>query len=153
MAPRDIEEDTLLIVQCLFDDDEVLDRCGQIETDGSMSDDDFDPVIIADKLRQLADEYNDEKMEPLIKALHQATANQAVQVFGEAVETLCLASSQPELSSELQLLRASVALGRYVKNNSPQLKSKVAGAMATFLNTRVVGWVRDQGGWVQVTNA
>ena len=84
----------------------------------------------------------------VVSVVTSAVLHQAVQVFGEAVETLCLASSQRELSSELQLLRASVALGRYVKNNSPQLKSKVAGAMATFLNTRVVGWVRDQGGWV-----
>ena len=84
----------------------------------------------------------------LLSVVTSAVLHQAMQVFGEAVETLCRASSQPELSSELQLLKASVALGRYVKNNSPQLKSKVAGAMATFLNTRLVGWVRDQGGWV-----
>lgn len=49
MAPRDIEKDTLLIIQCLFDDDEVLDRYGQIETDGPMSDG-IDPYLFCSSL-------------------------------------------------------------------------------------------------------
>lgn len=154
MSPR-IEEHTLEIIKCLFEDANLKLRSGsgEIETDGK-NEDDFDAVIIADKLRQLADEYDEERIQPLINALQRAAADQAVKAFGDAVEILCQSpvATRAEVASEMQLLKASVALGLYVKKKSPDLRSKVERAMAVFLNTRVVGWVRDQGGWEQVAS-
>lgn len=50
----------------------------------------------------------------------------------------------------MQLIRASIAFGLYVKKSSPELKSKVQNAMAAFLNRRVGSWIAENGGWVSV---
>lgn len=67
------------------------------------------------------------------------------------METLCAsyASWGAGVAQELQLIRASVALGLYLKRNSPAHKDKVKNAMTTFLNSRVSTWVDQQGGWVR----
>lgn len=76
---------------------------------------------------------------------------QAVEeAFSSCVEAVCQAPviANPEVAPEVQLLKASVAFGLYVKKCYPELKDKVQSAMAMFLNRRVEPWVVQQGGWV-----
>ncbi|KAM4588133.1 uncharacterized protein PAE49_002707 [Odontesthes bonariensis] len=160
MAPTevDIEWQTNAIIHFLLDDEGTLEPRhlqsadeGQYETDGG---DDFDPVLIADKLRTIADSMNDDvKFQAALSGLKQAAAKEAVEAaFSKSVEALCEthASKGTEVAPEMQLIKASVAFGLYVKKSSPELINKVQGAMATFLNRRVGAWVQQQGGWTKV---
>ncbi|XP_038154068.1 uncharacterized protein LOC119791820 isoform X2 [Cyprinodon tularosa] len=120
----------------------------EVESDGP--EDDFDPVLVADKLRTVADALNEEKIKPLLKEMSKAAANEAVDAaFSKAVETICESYSckGADVAPEMQLINATVALGLYVKKVSPDLKRKVQGAMTNFLNNRVSAWVVEQGGW------
>lgn len=74
----------------------------------------------------------------------------AEAAFSHGVEALCQTqvSQSAEVTSEMQLIRASAALGLYVIKSSPDLKNKVCHAMNAFLNSRVRRWVTQQGGWV-----
>uniref|UniRef100_A0A8C2Z348 Uncharacterized protein n=1 Tax=Cyclopterus lumpus TaxID=8103 RepID=A0A8C2Z348_CYCLU len=100
----------------------------------------FDPVLIAHKLRTVADALNDDVT---FKALEAA--------FSQGVEAFCQTqvSQKAEVVSEMQLIRASVALGLYVKKTSPELKHTIQSVMTTFLTRRVGPWVTLQGGWVR----
>lgn len=82
----------------------------------------------------------------IVSSLHQA----AEAAFSHGVKALCTPQvAQPaEVSSELQLIRASAALGRFVVKSCPNLKNKVHRTMTAFLNRRVGTWVAQQGGWV-----
>lgn len=76
---------------------------------------------------------------------------QAVEAaFSRSVEHLCQshAAQMAEVAPEMQLIRASVAFGLFVKHSCPELKSKVQEAMTSFLNSRVESWVAQKGGWV-----
>ncbi|CAK6955825.1 hypothetical protein D5F01_LYC02658 [Scomber scombrus] len=144
MAPTtadQIERQTTEILKYLFDDEEShtprqFDNC--IETDGP-EDDSFDPVLIADKLRTVADALNEDAID---------------QAFSTGVEAVCQASvfQTAEVAPEIQLLKASVAFGLYVTKSYPELKNKVQNAMAVFLNRRVEPYVAQQGGWNKVSN-
>lgn len=71
--------------------------------------------------------------------------------FIQGVEALCKnpVSQRAEVAPEMQLIKASVAFGLYVKKSSPELKNKVQSAMTAFLTRRVGPWVAQQGGWVR----
>ncbi|TNN32792.1 hypothetical protein EYF80_057044 [Liparis tanakae] len=168
MAPTDaatLEWQTDQIVKCLLQDEDehahahvpVLHGCyafdAELEVDGPSSQSDegpFDPVLIAHKLRSVADVLNDDAaFRAAVNELQGAAAREALEAaFGLGVEALCRLSQQPEVASELQLIRASVALGLYVKKTSPELRTKVQGAMSAFLSRRVGAWVTRQGGWM-----
>lgn len=168
MAPSEahVEWQTCEIIRCLFEDDDVKSRTlygfserdsgleGSIESDSAVADD-FDPVLIADKLRSVADSLNDDvRFKAALTGLKKAAAQEAVNAaFDLGVLTLCETnvSQGAEVTSEIQLIRASVAFGLYVKKSSPELKNKVQSAMMAFLNRRVSGWVSQQGGWDKVT--
>lgn len=145
MAPN-LYQQTNSIVFCLLDDEA---NC--FETDGPGDDDGFDPVKIAAKLREIGDDYDETRIQPLIRDLKLASGRQQVEAaFGSGVEALCQSwavSGRSEVASEKELLRASVALGLYVKRNCPDLLGGVQGAMATFVNTRLGNWITSQGGW------
>ncbi|XP_071381731.1 bcl-2-like protein 15, partial [Centroberyx affinis] len=161
MVPKDVvEKQTYSIISYLLDDEHIQsgfrDADCQIETDGpEQSDDKFDPVLIADKLRAVADEMmNDDKFKAALGKLQQAAAEEATEAmeaaFSQSVEALCRApvSQKGEVVAEMQLIKASVALGLYVKKKAPELKHSVRGAMNAFLNNRIGDWVAQQGGWV-----
>ncbi|XP_061076160.1 bcl-2-like protein 15 isoform X1 [Conger conger] len=116
--------------------------------------DPFDPVLIADKLRELGDDYDEKVIQPLINNVRQAAADQVVQAFGDSVDGLCRSwvGQGTEVVSEMQLLKASVTLGLYVKNRCPDLVSTVQNAMGAFVNTRLGNWVEQQGGWDEVAS-
>lgn len=70
--------------------------------------------------------------------------------FSHGVDALCEAhsSKSAEIAPEMQLIKASVAFGLYVKKSAPELKTAVQTALVSFLNRRVGSWVNQKGGWV-----
>eukprot|EP00063_Salmo_salar_P014548 XP_013989383.1 PREDICTED: uncharacterized protein LOC106566081 [Salmo salar] len=154
MSPRDIEQQTFDIISCFFEEEQkpVCHRTGDggIESDGPGDDDGFDPVLIADKLRELADDFDVTFIQPHIRKLQEAVADKAVEEFARSVDSLC-AAQRAEVAPEMQLLRASMALGLYIKKTCPDLRPTIQSCMAAFINTRLAGWINQQGGWDQVT--
>ncbi|KAL6111697.1 bcl2l15 [Pungitius sinensis] len=162
MAPTAaFEWQTDQIVKCLLgDEDEVCaQRCiySDLETDGPTStsdDDNFDPVIIADKLRTVADSLNaDAQFKAVLGELKQAVAREALETaFSNGVDVICQTPvcQKAEVFPEMQLIRASVALSLYVRKSSPELKNTIQGVMSAFLSRRVGPWVMQQGGWDKV---
>ncbi|KAJ7998897.1 hypothetical protein DPEC_G00209740 [Dallia pectoralis] len=153
MAPQNIDNQTLDILSCLFDEEaEVGFRTrGTIQTDGGVDDDDdFDPVVIADKLREVADHLDKEFLKPHIKIIQQAAADKMVEEFGRSVDSLCSShvAQKLEVAPEFQLLKASMALGLYVRKTCPDLKDSIQITMAAFIKSRLAGWISRQGGWV-----
>ncbi|CAB1443523.1 unnamed protein product [Pleuronectes platessa] len=158
MAPTDkhtFEWQTSEIIKCLLDDDEKDSgnrsfEANELVTDGP---DDFDPVLIADKLREVADSLNDDiTFKAALNDLKKAAAQEAAEAaFSHGVEALCKVAQSSDLAPEIQLIRASVALGCYVKKSCPELKNKLQRAMTAFLNRRVGPWVDQQGGWDAVS--
>ncbi|KAG7477768.1 hypothetical protein MATL_G00073130 [Megalops atlanticus] len=156
MAPKNIEHQTIQIINCLFEkysSESVRYRC-MVEPDGVTDEDSFDPVLIADKLRELADNYDDTVIQPLIKNVQQAAADQVVAAFSRSVDSLCQSwvVERAEVAPEKQILKASIMLGLYVKKHCPDLTGIVQGAMGDFLNTRLASWVAQQGGWDEVAS-
>nr|XP_046168088.1 bcl-2-like protein 2 [Oncorhynchus gorbuscha] len=154
MSPRDIEQQTFDIISCFFEEEQnpVCFRkvYRDIESDGPGDDDGFDPVVIADKLRELGDDFDVKFIQPHIRKLQQAVADKAVEEFARTVDSLC-AAQRAEVAPEMQLLKASMALGLYVKKTCPDLRATIQSCMTAFINTRLAGWITQQGGWDQVT--
>ncbi|XP_069013400.1 bcl-2-like protein 15 [Embiotoca jacksoni] len=165
MAPTElhVEWQTHLIIKYLLEDeDEVNVRRldpGVVEPDSvveldSEHVDSFDPVVIADKLRSVADALNDnirfrDALTDIKKAASQETLEAA---FSHGVDAVCqtYTSQRSEVAPEMQLIRATVAFALHVKKSSPELKNKIKNAMNAFLNRRVGPWVTQQGGWDKV---
>ncbi|XP_036389965.1 bcl-2-like protein 15 [Megalops cyprinoides] len=153
MAPRDIQEQTALIIRCLFDDSPASFRnMSDIEPDGTGDDDDFDPVIIADQLRKLGDDFEEKFIQPLIKDVQQAAANQVETAFSNSVQSLCKTwvAKGADVAPEMRMLRASISLGLYVKSNYPEMIGVIQNAMTSFINNHVAPWVDQVGGWDNV---
>ncbi|CAJ1051656.1 hypothetical protein EXN66_Car005336 [Xyrichtys novacula] len=159
MAPPSeaiVEWQTSQIIKYLLaDDDEIEERRSHddmIEADGPG--DDFDPVIIADKLRSVGDALSEDyRFKAAMTELKKAAAQEAAEAaFSCGVEALCQSqvAQKAEVSPEMQLIRASVAFGLYIKKSSPDLRNKVQSTMIAFLNRRVGTWVTQQGGWDKV---
>ncbi|AWP03096.1 putative bcl-2-like protein 15 [Scophthalmus maximus] len=158
MAPTDrdtLERQTSDIIRCLLEDEHVLSCRGldaSVEIDSA--DPCFDPVLIADKLRDVADSLNDDvTFRAALNDLKRAAAQEAAEAaFSHGVEALCKTrvSQGAEVAQEMQLIRASVDFGLYIKKSYPELKNKVQSAMTSFLNRRVGTWVAEQGGWDRV---
>ncbi|XP_072558418.1 bcl-2-like protein 15 [Paramormyrops kingsleyae] len=162
MAPRIVEEQTKMIINCLFEDAMVKFQCmerGFTEADGIIaqcaggSEDAFDPKLIAEKLRSLGDDYDETVLQPLMNELQKAAVDKMQTAFKSSVEHLCESwvTQSGGVAVEPQLLKAAITLGLYVKKKSPDLSAVVQGAMATFINTNLANWVFQQGGWAQVT--
>ncbi|XP_007247792.2 bcl-2-like protein 15 [Astyanax mexicanus] len=149
MAPRDFEEETFIIISCLFQDE----RDTFLETDGP-EDDDSDAARIAAKLRELGDHYDETVIQPLIKEVQSAAKDQVLTAFSNSVETLCKTwvAERPEVASEKQLLKASITLALYMKKNCPDMTRTVQSAMNSFINNRLANWIIQQGGWEQASS-
>uniref|UniRef100_A0A8C7Y117 Bcl-2-like protein 15 n=1 Tax=Oryzias sinensis TaxID=183150 RepID=A0A8C7Y117_9TELE len=111
--------------------------------------DDFDPVLVADKLRTIGDALNNDPLS-YIHFLIKCVLQTLEAAFSHSVEALCetYSATAAEVAPEIQLIKTSVALGVYVAKTAPELKSKVQNALSSFLSNRVSGWVTQQGGWV-----
>ncbi|CAN9512350.1 unnamed protein product [Ophioblennius macclurei] len=158
MAPTavNVERQTNLIIKCLFDDAVDFRQLDDgLEVDGPADeDDDFDPALVADKLRRIGDALvEDPRFSAALSDLKKAAAQEGMEAaFGHSVDVL--RKTQPHLSAEvipeMQLIRASVAIGLYVKKSVPELISKVQSVMGPFLNRQVGSWIAEQGGWDRV---
>lgn len=147
MAPRNIELQTRAIIACLFDEGVRFRRqdSDYLETDGAGddSDDEFDPVPIAEKLKQVADGLmTDPRFQDVKKELLSATTDHVVrEVFSKNVEALCRA--QPaEVAPEIQMTRTAIALGLFLKKNLPHLGNKVQNIVLSYVRQNV-----GEGGW------
>ncbi|KAL4645814.1 bcl-2-like protein 15-like [Arapaima gigas] len=149
MSPRSTQEQTKIIIHCLFEDLKNWDEL--TEPDG-FQEDSFDPALIAEKLRKLGDDYEEQVIQPLMKEIQKAAADKVQTTFVKSVEQLCeqWLTETAEVAPERLLLKASIMLGLYAKRNCPDLSTVVQDTMATFINARVAPWVSQQGGWGQV---
>ncbi|XDV51911.1 hypothetical protein PO909_020703, partial [Leuciscus waleckii] len=111
----------------------------------------FDPAKIASKLRELGDDYDEKVIQPLMKNVQRAAADQVVTVFTDSVDSMCKmwVVERAEVASEKQLLKAAITLGVYVKETCPDMTNVVEVAMTGFINNRLTNWIAEQGGWVR----
>ncbi|KAM6947020.1 uncharacterized protein PEZ65_000718 [Lycodopsis pacificus] len=159
-APLTVEWQTEQIIKCLFEDedeDDIKSRtfCDDLEVDSARSDEDtFDPVLTADILKKVSDAMKDDvEFKAALTGLTQAVAEEAMEMmFSRGVDAICKTRvcQQPEVSSEMQLINASVAFGLYLKKSSPQLKMNIQRVMSAFITNRVGPWLAQQGGWGKV---
>ncbi|KAJ3603306.1 hypothetical protein NHX12_031048 [Muraenolepis orangiensis] len=143
MDEQRVAKQTSEVVRCLFED--VCQPCC-IETD---SGDSFDPVPIANKLKEISDQLveDTEFQKALLefkKAQHEQKAMDAA--FSQAVDRVCPPLSA-EVTPEMQLIKAAVSLGLYINSQAPKLNREIQRAMNSFLNLRVGQFVAQQGGW------
>ncbi|XP_051967705.1 bcl-2-like protein 15 [Xyrauchen texanus] len=150
MAPADIQQQTYAVISCLLQNERDFDM---VEHDGPEDENAFDPVTIASKLRELGDDYDEKVIQPLIKNVQKAAANQVVTAFADSVDSLCKSwvVERAEVASEKQLLKAAVTLGLVMKKNCPDMTNVIEVAMAGFVNNRLTNWIAEQGGWVSVS--
>lgn len=76
---------------------------------------------------------------------------QAIEAaFSHTVKTVCQSGVplSPEVSPELQMLKASAALGRLVAKSCPDLRAQIFDTMNAFITRNLGGWITQQGGWV-----
>lgn len=152
MAPTDIQNQTYTIIQCLLRD---VYYDANVEHDGQEDENSFDAVKIASKLRELGDDYDEKFIQPLIKNVQNAAADQMVSAFSDSVDNLCKmwVVERAEVASEKQLLKAAVTMGLVLKKNCPDMTSVIEAAMARFVNNRLTSWIAQQGGWVSVSKS
>ncbi|KAK7877441.1 hypothetical protein WMY93_031861 [Mugilogobius chulae] len=158
-----VEQQTFELLGCLFKDDSVNSpqfllgglHSDDIETD-SPGDDTFDAARIADQLRQVADALNkDPRFQEKLTEFKKAAAHEALeQALSSGVDALVQTQvgHKAEVSPELQLIKASVALGLYMKKTCPDVRGQLQSAIGNFLNQRVGQWVTQQGGWGRVAS-
>ncbi|XP_052424595.1 bcl-2-like protein 15 [Carassius gibelio] len=150
MAAAEIQRQTYVVIHCLLQNDTYSDM---VECDGTGDENSFDPVKIASKLRELGDDYDERVIQPLMKNVQKAAADQVVTAFSDSVDSLCntWVMERAEVASEKQLLKAAITLGLLMKKNCPDMINVVEFAMMGFVNNRLTGWIAEQGGWVSVS--
>ncbi|XP_016150896.1 bcl-2-like protein 15 [Sinocyclocheilus grahami] len=150
MAAAGIQKQTYHVIHCLLQNERDVDM---VETDGPEDENSFDPVKIAHKLRELGDDYDEKVIQPLMKNVQGAAADQVVTVFSDSVDSLCKmwVVERAEVASEKQLLKAAITLGLFMKKNCPAMTNVVEVAMMGFVNNRLTNWIAEQGGWVSVS--
>ncbi|XP_026076785.1 bcl-2-like protein 15 isoform X1 [Carassius auratus] len=149
MAAAGIQTQTYHVIHCLLQNEHDI---NMMETDGPEDDNSFDPVKIASKLRELGDDYDEKVIQPLMKNVQSASADQVLTVFSDSVDSLCKTwvVERAEVVSEKQLLKAAITLGLFMKKNCPSMTNVVEDAMMGFVNNRLTNWIAEQGGWVSV---
>ncbi|XP_066559765.1 bcl-2-like protein 15 [Amia ocellicauda] len=162
MAPRDLEQQTLLIVHFLFEEPTESNRC-LMRDEGMVADstddsDTFDPVLIAEKLRTLGDDYNEKVIKPhmdkFVKEARTAAVDKVTEAFCSTVDSMgqVWAAESGSIRQEKYLLKATVMLGLYASKNCPNLSRPIQAAVTQFLNTRLGSWISGQGGWEEVAS-
>ncbi|KAJ0023637.1 hypothetical protein NQD34_003536 [Periophthalmus magnuspinnatus] len=143
MAPQleQVQAQTLDVLNYLFNDFELTDRCNcQIDGDIETDSDDFDPVLIADKLREVADALNaNPKFQAQLSKLKQTAAQEALDAaLTQGIDTLVQSQvgQRTEVAPELQLIKAAVAFGLYLKKTCPNLSSQLQPSIGNFINQR-----------------
>ncbi|NXK50420.1 B2L15 protein, partial [Chauna torquata] len=173
-AMKTFEEQTACVVEALFHDllneDGSDYRCLQADSGGSVqsageSSSDFDPVIIASRLRQIGDQCNMDfervssqvvaevltgKVKDTLSCL--ALSLLFMEKFGAAVDSLSRSWSaqNPEMVYERAFLSVSVKLMMYVleKVSAEVCRSQLITVINE--NTQVKNYIEACGGWVSV---
>ncbi|KAI4884821.1 hypothetical protein NFI96_021001 [Prochilodus magdalenae] len=116
---------------------------------GLFMSDDFDPLTIAKKLRELGDHYDENVIQPLMKDVRAAAQDQVKTTFCNSVENLSKmwVTESAEVAPEKQLLKATITLAVYMRNNCPDMTDVIKEAASTIINTRLSSWILQQGGW------
>uniref|UniRef100_A0A8C2U621 BCL2 like 15 n=1 Tax=Coturnix japonica TaxID=93934 RepID=A0A8C2U621_COTJA len=144
-AMRSFEEQTACIVEALFDD--LLNEDGahfrSLQTD-SGEPSDFDPVIIASRLRQIGDQCNMDFERISSQILRD------VEKFGAAVDSLCKrwSDQNPELVYERAFLSVSVKLMMFILKKGAANFNPGHLVKAINENTQVKNYIEARGGWV-----
>ncbi|XP_026076786.1 bcl-2-like protein 15 isoform X2 [Carassius auratus] len=140
MAAAGIQTQTYHVIHCLLQNEHDI---NMMETDGPED---------ASKLRELGDDYDEKVIQPLMKNVQSASADQVLTVFSDSVDSLCKTwvVERAEVVSEKQLLKAAITLGLFMKKNCPSMTNVVEDAMMGFVNNRLTNWIAEQGGWVSV---
>ncbi|NXJ14930.1 B2L15 protein, partial [Odontophorus gujanensis] len=170
-AMRTFEEQTACVVEALIGDllneDGVSFRCLQTDSGGSVQFEeeppsDFDPVIIASRLRRIGDQCNMDFERVSSQVLNEVLTGKvkeslsclalgcSVEKFGAAVESLSRrwSDQNPEMVYERAFLSVSVKLMVYI------VKKGLGSAIATHLikainqNAQVKNYIEACGGWV-----
>lgn len=112
----------------------------------------FDPVVIANYLRDLGDKYNEDLEEPARNIIAEAV-NKKVEKFGETVESLSRTwQSYYGLQYEKAFLAASVKLFVYLAQKAPNIAQSSLLTQTISGNPEVRQYIEHQGGWENIGN-
>ncbi|XP_055510771.1 BH3-interacting domain death agonist-like [Leucoraja erinacea] len=150
----DLREQTAIIIDHLLDPD--FWSC-LLEADC----DSPDPISeeekilkVAQCLRAFGDQYNDmiqEQMKEFKPRLTELKNNQASEGFSRMVTELSnsrvLCTHAEQLGPEMNVLRTTVILGMYISKEVPELLPRIKDAMVNYINTNLLTWIRQSGGW------
>ncbi|OXB56459.1 hypothetical protein ASZ78_004557, partial [Callipepla squamata] len=154
---RTFEEQTACVVEALISDllheDEVSFRCLQTDSGGSVQFEeeppsDFDPVIIASRLRQIGDQCNMD-FERVSSEVVREVLTGKVEKFGAAVESLSRrwSDQNPELVYERAFLSVSVKLMAYILKKGVAMVDPSHLIKAINQNAQVKNYIEARGGW------
>lgn len=59
-----------------------------------------------------------------------------------------LCTHAEQLGPEMNVLRTTVILGMYISKEVPELLPRIKDAMVNYINTNLLTWIRQSGGWV-----
>ncbi|NXI73555.1 B2L15 protein, partial [Anseranas semipalmata] len=156
-AMKTFEEQTVCVVEALFYDllneDESDYRCLQADSGGSVrsageSPSDFDPVIIASRLRQIGDQCNLDFERVSSQVLAEVLTGK-MEKFEAAVDSLSRSWSDqnPELAYERAFLSVSVKLMMYVLKKVPAVVHPRQLITVINGNAQVKNYIEACGGW------
>ncbi|XP_021232657.1 bcl-2-like protein 15 isoform X1 [Numida meleagris] len=159
---RTFEEQTACVVEALFDDllndDETDFRCLQTDSGGSVQSEEespsyFDPVIIANRLRQIGDQCNMDFERVSSQVLREVLMGQ-MEKFGAAVDALSRrwSDQNPELVYERAFLSVSVKLMMYILKKGAAQVNPSHLIKAINENVQVKNYIEACGGWEKLDN-
>ncbi|XP_069489468.1 bcl-2-like protein 15 [Ambystoma mexicanum] len=162
MKPRTFAEQTEEVVQALFAEfsghhaaeQTVFNRDLVVDSaTGEEQEDDFDPYIVASRLRSIGDQL-DAELAGCAQQLITETAKERLQEgFSEAVRSLSTTwvSASPEMGAEKCLMKAAVNLALYLSRKAPTLAAAMHSTLTNFLTSPELStFVQHQGGWMEV---
>ncbi|CAF96796.1 unnamed protein product [Tetraodon nigroviridis] len=159
MAPNQkaVELQTEEIFSHLLEDKPIVYQgpFSAVETDSPAgSDDEFNAVLIAAKLKAIADSLNDNVVfkEALEEFKIEAAKGAIEAAFSHTVKNACRAQASqcPGLSPELQLLKTTATFACLVANSCPSLRGTIFGPTIAFINRNLGDWITQQGGWGRI---
>uniref|UniRef100_A0A8C3BUD6 BCL2 like 15 n=1 Tax=Cairina moschata TaxID=8855 RepID=A0A8C3BUD6_CAIMO len=150
------EEQTEHVVNALYYDllhgDEIDNRCLQTDSGGPVPfagelPSDFDPVIIASRLRQIGDQCNMDFERVSSQALAEVLTGK--MEFGAAVDSLSRSWSDqnPEMVYERAFLSVSVKLMMHILKKVPSMFHPSQLITVINGNAQVKNYIEAHGGW------
>ncbi|XP_035417467.1 bcl-2-like protein 15 [Cygnus atratus] len=151
------EEQTEHVVNALYYDllcgDEIDNRCLQTDSGGPVlfagePPSDFDPVIIASRLRQIGDQCNMDFERVSSEVLAEVLTGK-MEKFGAAVDSLSRSWSDqnPEMVYERAFLSVSVKLMMYILKKVPSVFHPSQLITVINGNAQVKNYIEASGGW------